>query len=316
MFGLLIAAGVGQYAAVMVLFGSSLFALYAGVGSRTLKNSPAERRMQHWLARVLCSAALLAVILTFGALFAVASRMSGDVVGALHRETLLTVAFATRFGKVWQAQAALSLLLAAVLPVALTFARQRACYIGTLFASGGLLVGLASVGHATMDSGISGALHLANHSLHVMAAAAWLGGLLPLAFVLAAAHRNASGPWSSTARRCLVSFSEMGVVAVAVLMLTGLGNAGFLIPNAGALLTTDYGRVLLLKLGLFVLMLVFAARNRFGLMPRLASPGAVVMSDADPTLSALRRSVLCEQVLGVLLLVAANILGALPPPLG
>jgi putative copper resistance protein D len=108
----------------------------------------------------------------------------------------------------------------------------------------------------------------------------------------------------------------MGVVAVAVLMLTGLGNAGFLIRDTHALLTTDYGRVLLLKLGLFVLMLVFAARNRFGLMPRLASPGAVVMSDADPTLSALRRSVLCEQVLGVLLLVAANILGALPPPLG
>jgi putative copper resistance protein D len=116
------------------------------------------------------------------------------------RETLVAVVFATRFGKVWQAQAALSLLLAAVLPVALTFARQRACYVGTLLASGGLLVALASVGHATMVGGISGALHLANHSLHVTAAAAWLGGLLPLAFVLAAAHRNASGPWSSKVR--------------------------------------------------------------------------------------------------------------------
>ena len=108
----------------------------------------------------------------------------------------------------------------------------------------------------------------------------------------------------------------MGYVAVAVLMLTGLGNAAFLIPDAGFLLTTDYGRVLLLKLGLFVLMLVFAARNRFGLMSRLASPSAVPMSVAEPTLSALRRSVLCEQVLGVSVLAVANILGALPPPLG
>ena len=108
----------------------------------------------------------------------------------------------------------------------------------------------------------------------------------------------------------------MGVVAVAVLMLTGLGNAGFLIRDTHALLITDYGHVLLLKVGLFALMLAFAARNRFGLMPRLASPGVVPMSIAEPTVSALRRSVLCEQILGVSVLAAANVLGALPPPLG
>jgi copper resistance protein D len=158
--------------------------------------------MQHWLARVVCCAALLAAIFAFGKMFAVAGRMSGDVVGALHRETLLTVVFGTRFGKVWQAQAALSLLLAAVLPVALTFARQRACYVGTLLTSGGLLVGLASVGHAMMVSGTSGAL-LANHALHVMAAAAWLGGLLPLALssprrvamYLVPGHPRRAGAW-------------------------------------------------------------------------------------------------------------------------
>ena len=77
MIGLLIASGVGQYAAVMVLFGSSLFALYAGVGSRVSGNSTTDRRMQHWLTRILCFAALLAVIFAFGALLAVASRMSG-----------------------------------------------------------------------------------------------------------------------------------------------------------------------------------------------------------------------------------------------
>ena len=97
MIGLLIASGVGQYAAVMVLFGSSLFALYAGVGSRASENSTTDRRMQHWLARILCSGALLAVIFAFGALLAVASRMSGDMVDALHRETLLSVVFAHPF---------------------------------------------------------------------------------------------------------------------------------------------------------------------------------------------------------------------------
>jgi putative copper resistance protein D len=312
----LIAAGVGQYAAVMVLFGSSLFALYAGVGSRSSENSTTDRRMRYWLTLILCSGALLAVIFALGSLLAVASRMSGDPVDALHRETLISVVFGTRFGKIWQTEVLLSLLLAVVLPVALASRRRRACYVGALLASGALLVGMASVGHASMDSGFSGALHLANHSLHVMAAAAWLGGLLPLALVLAAALCNMSDPWSSAARQCLAKFSKMAVVAAAVLTLTGLGNAGFLIGDAGALLTTDYGRVLLLKVGLFALILAFAAFNRFRLMPRLASTGAMPMSIADSTLSALRRSVLCEQVLGFLVLVAANVLGALSPPLG
>jgi copper resistance protein D len=316
MIGLLIASGVGQYAAVMVLFGSSLFALYVGVGTGPSQNSTTDRRMRHWLTFILCSGGLLAVIFALVSMLAVASRMSGDTVDALDRETLLSVVFGTRFGKVWQAEVVLSLLLAVVLPVALTLRRRRACYVGTLFASGGLLVGLASVGHATMDSGVSGALHLVNHSLHLMAAAAWLGGLLPLALVLSTAHRNMSDPWSSTALQCLANFSKMGVLAVAVIMLTGFGNARFLIGDAGALLTTDYGRVLLLKLGLFALMLVFAATNRFRLMPRLASLGTMPMGIAAPTLSALRGSVLCEQVLGILVLVAANVLGALPPPLG
>jgi putative copper resistance protein D len=68
--------------------------------------------------------------------------------------------------------------------------------------------------------------------------------------------------------------------------------------------------------GLFALMLAFAARNRFALIPQLASASAGPMSIAEPTLSALRRSVLCEQVLGVSVLAVANVLGALPPPLG
>src|SRR6266540_3850546 len=115
----LIASGVGQYAAVMVLFGSSLFALYAGVGSRASEDSTADRRMQYWLTGILCSGALLAVIFALASLLAVASRMSGDTVDAWDRETLLSVVFGTRFGKVWQAQVVLSLLLAVVLPVAL-----------------------------------------------------------------------------------------------------------------------------------------------------------------------------------------------------
>ena len=107
----------------------------------------------------------------------------------------------------------------------------------------------------------------------------------------------------------------MGVLAVAVIMLTGFGNARFLIGDAGALLTTDYGRVLLFKVGLFALMLV-AATNRFRLMPRLASLGTMPMSIAVLTLSALRRTVLCEQVLGILVLVAANALRCPAPTAG
>ena len=95
---------------------------------------------------------------------------------------------------------------------------------------------------------------------------------------------------------------------MALLGLTGAINSIFLVGSFPALVGTPYGRLLSLKIALFVAMVGLALVNRFRLMPRLR--------DATATMSALRalyRSVLGEQALGLAILAVVSLLGTWPP---
>ena len=69
-------------------------------------------------------------------------------------------------------------------------------------------------------------------------------------------------------------------------------------------MTTDYGRLVLLKIGLFVAMVGIAAANRFHFTPQLP---------AASTLQALQRNSLGETGLGLCVMVLVGALGTLSP---
>jgi len=98
---------------------------------------------------------------------------------------------------------------------------------------------------------------------------------------------------------------------VAALVASGLINGWFLVGSLSALIGTTYGELLLLKLGLFGLMLCLAASNRFWLVPALAK--AATISQSDLALARLRRNILAEQILGVLVVGIVSLLGTLSP---
>jgi putative copper export protein len=77
--------------------------------------------------------------------------------------------------------------------------------------------------------------------------------------------------------------------------------------SLNALFGTDYGRLLSLKMLLYLAMVAIALRNRFRLMPRLSN---ACLSEAR----ALHRSVLVEQAIGLAILTAVSLLGIWPPP--
>ena len=56
---------------------------------------------------------------------------------------------------------------------------QRDRWAPTAVASGALLASLGLVGHAAMQTGAEGVLHRGNHAVHLLAAGAWIGGLVP-----------------------------------------------------------------------------------------------------------------------------------------
>ena len=102
----------------------------------------------------------------------------------------------------------------------------------------------------------------------------------------------------------------MGYAAVALLAATGAINTLLLVGSVEALTGTPYGRLLGLKILLFLVMVVLALINRFRLLPRLRREP---LSWAP--VAALARSVLFEQALGFAVLAIVSVFGTWPPAL-
>jgi putative copper resistance protein D len=169
------------------------------------------------------------------------------------------------------------------------------------------------MGHGAATEGGGHALHLAADVLHALAAAAWVGALVPFA-ALATPRQQAPERLSALAA-ALQRFSPVGMALVATLATTGLVNAWYLTgTNVGAALRDPYGQVLALKLALFGGMVALAAVHRQRSVPALA---AKLKANAEPeadALPSLRRTLLGEALLGLAVLAAVAWLGTLPPP--
>lgn len=165
----------------------------------------------------------------------------------------------TRFGAVWIWQIILALVTLAVVVIA-PVKMQRRLLILTV----AQFILLAGVGHATMRDGVAGTLQQINHALHLLCAAAWFGGLLPVVYCM----RMAQGRWRQHAISAMMRFSRYGHFFVAGVLLTGIGNTLF-ITGFTAIWQTTYGQLLLLKCALVVLMVAIALTNRYVLVPRM-----------------------------------------------
>ena len=97
--------------------------------------------------------------------------------------------------------------------------------------------------------------------LHTAAAAIWAGALPPLLWL---ALTNAKA-FPTALRR----FSTVALATVEVLLIMGCVIAAVQTRNLSALVDTAYGRLLAVKLGLVVLLLLLALWNRRGATPRV-----------------------------------------------
>jgi len=185
-----------------------------------------------------------------------------------------------------------------------------------LFLSAVVLVALAWAGHAGIMGGWLGHVHLTADSVHLLAAGTWLGGLMPLALLYHKARHTGSSGWVVAAQIATRRFSLVGVICVGALIVTGMTNAWFMVGSMAMLTESNYGRLLMIKLGLFAVLISIAATNRLRLMPRLCS-----LSPLDALISAksavwrLQRNTLIEVGLGVLILIIIGVLGITPPAL-
>jgi hypothetical protein len=93
-------------------------------------------------------------------------------------------------------------------------------------------------------------------------AAAWMGGILAFPTLLLGSLRKAQAETrSELLDRSIPRFSRVATLAVAVLAVTGFYAGLQHVPDLTALLETNYGRALILKIFLVLMMLAIGAVN-------------------------------------------------------
>ncbi|MGY3368804.1 putative copper resistance protein D [Bradyrhizobium sp. GM2.4] len=231
--------------------------------------------------------------------------LSDEGVGeAVMSGTLRDVLNLTQFGLVSQVRLALAITLA----ICLALKRWALWRWLALAAAIGLVASIAWTGHAASTPFTLGYLHLASDALHLVAASVWIGGLVPLVLLLGVTRCHRA--WASLELDAVRRFSALGIVSVAVLILSGFVNAWILVGSFRGLVVTFYGQLLMLKLAAFAAMLAFAASNRFVLTPWLALASDKTRQDA---LRAISRNTLIEIALGLLIFAMVGVLGTLHP---
>lgn len=287
-----------HFASVMIVFGGGAFRLYAVETADEHALAVLDAR----LTRLLLGSAIVALLSALLLVPLVGSRMAGSAWAALDWSTDSAVLTNTSFGRVW----CWHLLLAVIVVVACAVPQVRHGYRAALSAL--LLASLGWVGHAAAGESQLALGHEINESVHLLAGGIWLGGLLPLGWLVARARRSDGEAWLVLLGDALPRFSRMGYVAVAFVALTGLINTALLVGSIDALVGTAHGRVLLVKILLFALLVAIAGVNRVILVPR-------IRREATPSTgtAALLWTVGAEQVIGLAILAVVSVLGTLPP---
>jgi copper resistance protein D len=241
-----------------------------------------------------------------------AASMSGQSVAAVFSQGVLgTVLSQTDFGNDWLARFVFACVLAATfVPLLSARGAQSVWLKATAIVFAAAFVGsLAFAGHAIGGEGIEGVVHPAADILHLIAAAAWVGALAPLALLFSIAATDADT--LAVARSATLRFSTLGMVSVATLLLSGLVNGWYLVGSVTALTESDYGRLLSIKLVLFLLMVAVAAFNWSRLTPKLVQDAD--LAAAQKARRQLRRNTALEAALGAVVIIIVAELGILPP---
>ena len=321
MTGLEVAVRFVHLASVLLLVGSFSFELlvsrpvFKNVGIQTALDFPSFDKTLFSIARLSLLLAMGTAVL--GLFIKIANATGLPLSESLGLGTIINVLTGTRFGIVWLVRMALFCLLAFVISAHLQgrFKIDSAGLCVTeLLLSGILLILMAAAGHASAAEGMTLFVQLTIDVLHLLAAGVWLGGLIPLAlfFRWIKAARVASN--LIIAQEATARFSRLGLASVVLLLITGLFNAWYLVGGIPPLLGTTYGYLLLAKLGVLILLMGMASRNRWHLKPRLDNLAAHSEFEKIPVLLAhLQRGVIAEVSLGAVILLIVGMMSITPP---
>lgn len=173
----------------------------------------------------------------------------------------------TQVGKIWAVRQIYAIFLLGGL---VWFTRRRGHVTGVrifFFLSLPLVASRSFTSHA-IAARENTVLAVSADALHLMATAIWAGGLPVLFWVLFRGIRrlNLSPSWAAEA---VSRFSRLALVAVTLLVLTGIYQSWIQVRRLDILFETPYGQLLTLKITFFLCMAAVGALNLFSTRPSL-----------------------------------------------
>ncbi|MDP9009490.1 MAG: CopD family protein [Pseudomonadota bacterium] len=271
------------YAATLGAAGAIFFLAYCG----SLLQEPQRSRIRRLIGILL----IVSAVVSCAKILLIAATMSGDLAGMFDQDFARMILGAGEGLATGMRMAGLAL---AAFAVASSPRFRALALVGAAAAS----MSFAGVGHVRGLTNIAPSLLL---WLHLLCAAFWLGALAPL--LITARSRNDSQIAAVASR-----FGQLALGVVVLLLSAGLSLLWILIRDAAQFWSSDYGRMMAIKLLTVAALLGIAAVNKLYLTPRLLR--------GDPrAFTQFRRTVQTEMVVGALiLLITATLTTVTGPP--
>lgn len=142
--------------------------------------------------------------------------------------------------------------------------------------------------------------------LHIAAVCLWAGSFIPLYVLCRDESRGAGDVDRPALHRVMVLFGQAVWVVLSALLISGLWLTWQFSDGFAGLLTSSYGRLLLLKLALVAGLMALSAKHKFRLVPALVSEGG----------GRLGRSIRVQAGLAALILLVTAIFTTFTGPVG
>ena len=249
------------------------------------------------LRSTLTAAIAFAVATTIAALPIQVATVGEGWDDALNSETVGSVLFATSVGTAWLFQMAAAVILLSTWMVS-GLDRSSATAVAAALSA----ICITLIGHAVMQSGGLGALHRLNDAVHILAAGAWLGGLVPLFLILAVKEPE----YRSEVDLALTRFSTAGQVIVGLVLVSGIANTALVLRKWPIDWSSPYQALLAAKIAAVGVMTGLALINRYIQLPR-------VHRDGSHALQQISMATVAEIGLGLTAIGLVSVFGILDP---
>lgn len=231
---------------------TALCIVWGGGGFAYIASRLMRPHLQACMATPLLSAASIAALASVAAVSIQTAEIGSSWQSAFQLNVVIDVIFRTDVGvsTCVEVVTALAMLVAAVV-------RHTAAAV---IIAGVALFQIATRGHAASSFDVSGIARIMVMGVHILAAAGWVGALLPFIMLVQLSRQP---HLRRDAVSSMIRFSTLGHIAVALVLVTGVANIALILGRVPWDGSSPYQAALLTKIVAATAMTCIAIANRY-----------------------------------------------------